>query len=290
MYSPKQMLIQTFISYLQTTYQTVFGHEPSHYRDFLGSIAHMALGLLTRSDALYHDLEHTILVTSVGQEIMRAKRLLEGGRSVTPEDWSHFISALLCHDIGYLKGVCCQDDWQAGRFATGTNEEFILLPVGSTDAALTAYHVDRSKQFVKEQFQDDWPVTVETVLQIIEFTRFPVPPADFYQDTKQLPGLARAADLIGQLSDHHYLNKLPALFYEFEQAGTNRTLGYQHPDDMRSGFSRFYWHGVYPYVQDAIAYLNQTQSGQQIVAALNANVFDSERPVSERSMVQLRVS
>ncbi|HBB33823.1 MAG TPA: metal-dependent phosphohydrolase, partial [Cyanobacteria bacterium UBA9273] len=56
------------------------------------------------SDALYHNVEHTILVTLVGQEILRGKHIRDGG--VSCEDWLHFIISLLCHDIGYVKGVC----------------------------------------------------------------------------------------------------------------------------------------------------------------------------------------
>ena len=36
----------------------------------------------------------------------------------------------------------------------------------------------------------------------------------------------RAADLIGQLGDPHYLRKANALYYEFEEVGMNKQLGY----------------------------------------------------------------
>src|SRR5215469_12457381 len=45
--------------------------------------------------------------TLVGQEILRGKHISEGG--VTPRDWLHFIISLLCHDIGYVRGVCRGD-------------------------------------------------------------------------------------------------------------------------------------------------------------------------------------
>ena len=52
------------------------------------------------------------------------------------------------------------------------------------------------------------PLTdVETLQHNIELTRFPVPKDEKYQDTIDYPGLARAADLIGQLSDPNYLSK-----------------------------------------------------------------------------------
>jgi hypothetical protein len=52
------------------------------------------------SDALYHNVEHTILVTLVGQEILRGKHIREG--SISCEDWMHTMISLLCHDIGYV--------------------------------------------------------------------------------------------------------------------------------------------------------------------------------------------
>lgn len=60
--------------------------------------------------------------------------------------------SLLCHDIGYVKGVCRADNIKNRVFATGVGDETIVLPFGATDAALTPYHVDRGKLFVKVTF------------------------------------------------------------------------------------------------------------------------------------------
>ena len=49
--------------------------------------ARMALENIANSDALYHNTEHTMLVTIVGQEILSGKHMSEGG--VTPDDWLH---------------------------------------------------------------------------------------------------------------------------------------------------------------------------------------------------------
>lgn len=87
------------------------------------------------------------------------------------------------------------------------------------------------------------------------------------------PMLVRAADLIGQLSDPRYLQKIPALFYEFEETGVNARLGYRHPGELRHSYPGFYWTSVHPYIKDALGYLGQTQQGQQMRASLYANVF-----------------
>ena len=49
----------------------------------------MALENIANSDALYHNVEHTILVTLVGQEILRGKHIREGG--IACEDWLHYL-------------------------------------------------------------------------------------------------------------------------------------------------------------------------------------------------------
>ena len=66
-------------------------------------VAQLALENIATSDAAYHDVNHTIMVTLVGQEILRGRHISVGG--VTPRDWLHFIISLLCHDIGYVRGI-----------------------------------------------------------------------------------------------------------------------------------------------------------------------------------------
>ncbi|NJR32915.1 MAG: response regulator transcription factor [Chamaesiphon sp. CSU_1_12] len=68
--------------------------------------ARIALECIGNSDALYHNVEHTVMVTLVGQDILRGRRLRT---DVPPEMWLHVILAALTHDIGYLRGVCRGD-------------------------------------------------------------------------------------------------------------------------------------------------------------------------------------
>jgi hypothetical protein len=214
------------------------------------------------------------MVTLVGQTILEGKHLCEGG--VTPRDWLHFIIALLCHDIGYVKGVC-QDD-KDDLAATGVEGETVKLPSGGTDAVLTPYHVDRSKLFIRERFGGNLlgDVDAEIIASYIEITRHPKPEDEFYNDTKGFPGLLRAADYIGQLGDPNYLRKLPALFYEFEEIGANENTGFKSPGEMRENYARFYWNEVNPYIQDALRYLRVTQEGKHWIANLHAHIFDVE--------------
>jgi hypothetical protein len=264
-----QLEIDAFVQHVQEGYRRVYGGYKTDHAEIVGWAGSMALENIANSDALYHNVDHTILVTLVGQEILRGKHIREGG--VTADDWLHVSLSLLCHDIGYVKGVCLGD--QGGRYVTGVDGQSITLPAGATDAALTPYHVDRGKLFVQERFAGHELIDVELIKRCIEPTRFPVPHPGDEQDTSGYPALVRAADLIGQLSDPRYLKKIPALFFEFEETGVNRTLGYKHPGDLRQNYPKFYWNSVFPYIREALSYLSLTQAGKQIKANLYANVF-----------------
>jgi hypothetical protein len=272
MFNATELLISAFVDQLKGGYRRTYGGYKKDYEDIIGWVGSMALENIANSDALYHNVEHTILVTLVGQELLRGKHIREGG--VTTEDWLHFIISLVCHDIGYVKRVCRQD--RDGLYATGKDGQMVSLPPGATDAALTPHHVDRAKLFVDERFGGHKLIDAELVKRNIELTRFPVPSAEDHQDTIHFPGLLRASDLIGQLSDPRYLKKIAALFYEFEETGVNKHLNYATPADLRNNYPKFYWNGVYPYVKDALDYLSLTQQGQQIIANLYANVFTVE--------------
>ena len=93
-------------------------------------------------------------------------------------------------------------------------------------------------------------------------------------DLAQTP---RAADLIGQLGDPHYLRKSNALYYEFEETGLNRQFGYELPADLFDKYPQFYWNSVFPHIQEGSRYLNVTSSGRQWIAGLYSNVFRAER-------------
>ncbi|WP_442921818.1 hypothetical protein [Microcoleus sp. ARI1-A5] len=103
-------------------------------------------------------------------------------------------------------------------------------------------------------------IDAEAILLNIELTRFPVPNGEEHSCTVSYPGLVRAADLLGQLSDPRYLQKMPALFYEFEEIGTNETLGYRHPADLRAGYPKFFWNVVYRYIQEGLQHLEMTKN------------------------------
>jgi hypothetical protein len=282
MFNTTEILIDAFVKQIREGYRRTYGCLKTDYQDIIAWAGNMALENIANSDALYHNVEHSILVTLVGQEILRGKHIREGG--VSSEDWLHCIISLLCHDIGYVKGVCRQDKEIDGLYSTGKDGKMIPLPPGASDASLTPYHVDRAKLFIDERFGGHKLIDSEVIKSNIELTRFPVPAKEDSQGTQCFAGLVRAADLIGQLSDPRYLNKITSLFYEFEETGMNKVLGYKTPADLRKNYAKFYWNGVYPYIQDGLRYLSLTQQGKQIIANLYSNVFvvEHERQIEEK--------
>jgi hypothetical protein len=272
MFNPTQLVIDAFVERLAANYVRIYGKLEPEYPNIIAFCGRLALENIANSDAAYHDVNHTILVTEVGQEVLRGKHVSEGG--VSPRDWLHFVIALLCHDIGYVRGVCRGD--REGRYVTDMTGQTVTVPPGSTDAALTPYHVSRGEIFVRERFGRVQILDAEVIIANIEHTRFPVPEGEAYADTKSYPALVRASDLIGQLSDINYLRKVGALFREFEETGTAAKLGYKNADDLRRAYPGFFWKVVTPYIQDGMRYLRVTQEGKQWIANLFAHVFAEE--------------
>src|ERR671932_1990845 len=134
MFNPTEEIISGCVKRLQAGYYQVYGSFKADYADIIARAGSMVLENIANSDALYHNVEHTVLVSLVGQEILRGKYIREG--NVSNEDWLHFIISLLCHDIGYLKGICRGDRAKERVYDTGLDNVLIELPFGSTDASL----------------------------------------------------------------------------------------------------------------------------------------------------------
>jgi hypothetical protein len=249
-----------------------FGSSHTQLSEMLPAAARIALECIGNSDALYHNVEHTLLVTLAGHEILRGRALHS---HMTAEDYVHVIMACLLHDIGYVRGLFKEDD--SNGFVIDRGGRKICLPRGSSDASLMPYHVDRSKLYVINRIEGMAPLDKDRIARAIEGTRFP-PLAGQQFDEEQ--SIVRAADLIGQLGDPNYIRKANALYHEFEEVGINRQLGYGSPADIVNRYPQFYWNSVAPHIQTEIRYLNMTSTGRQWIANLYANVFRAERDIS----------
>jgi hypothetical protein len=258
-------------SFLAIDMKDRFGRAHARLAEILPYAARLTLECIGNSDALFHNVEHTMLITQVGHDIFKGRALLTHS---TPIEYSNFIVACLAHDIGYVRGVV-KGDGNDGLVVDAAGRK-VTLPRGSSDAALAPYHVERSKLFVLERFAEVEELDGQLIAGAIEYTRFPYSSAPDVANIDEWAALLRAADLIGQLGDPQYLRKTNALFYEFEEIGLNRQLGYESPADLVDKYPQFYWDSVSPNIQSAIRYLNVTSSGRQWINGLYANVFRAE--------------
>ncbi len=140
-----------------------FGATHAGLTELIPSVARLALECIGNSDALYHNVEHTMLVTLAGYDIMKGRALLT---PTQPSDFAHLVVACLMHDIGYVRGIL-KDDSEDG-YVIDEKGGRMKLPRGSSDAALTAHHVDRSKLFVKERISQMELLDAERIARAIE--------------------------------------------------------------------------------------------------------------------------
>ncbi|QDW37329.1 HD domain-containing protein [Bradyrhizobium sp. KBS0727] len=257
--------------FLARDFRQIFGRAHDDHAERLGALARSTIECLGRSDALYHNFEHTMLVTMVGRDILHGLAL---SRRIEPADYSHLIIACLLHDIGYVRGILSGDS--ETEFVVDRSGKRITLTRGASDAALTPYHVDRSKLFAFERLGSSPVIDAERVAKAIESTRFPCQLDRGTTEDDLEPRLVQAADLIGQLGDPMYSRKANALYCEFEEIGMNRQLGYSSPADLIDKYPGFYWNSVSKHLDEGVKYLNLTASGRQWIANLHHHVYCAE--------------
>ena len=272
MFNPTQLVIDEFVEHMKGAYHRTYGLLEPEYPNIVAFVGRIALENIANSDASYHDVFHTIMVTEVGLEILRGKHISQGG--VSPKDWLHFAISLLCHDIGFVRGACLADD-ETSVVVDESGTRF-RLPRGASDAILAPYHVTRGKIVVRERFANHRLLDSERLARAIELTRFPVPDDQDHKETDSEAGLVRAADLIGQLADPNYPSKLNALFQEFSENGIAETMGLATPADLVDCYPKFFLSAVEPFIGDGLRYLRMTVEGKRWVTSLYGNVFMAE--------------
>lgn len=272
MLNPNAMVAEVLSRELSETYLQYFSHRRTEYAAYIGGAARLVIERIANSNALYHDVEHTVMVVLVGQQVLRGRML---ATSISPEDWLHFICALLVHDIGFVRGVC-EGDGPNCLVVDETGEK-ATPPRGASDAWLAPYHVDRGKLYARQRFGSSSFVDAERICAAIEMTRFPPPSGPDHADTEGEAGLARAADLIGQMADPFYHRKIVALFHEFAETGANETFGFENPADLADHYPTFFKEHVEPLIQPALGFLSLTTEGKQWIAGLDSNLYQVER-------------
>src|SRR5712671_4394727 len=135
-----------------------FGSSQTRFVEMVPSAARIALECIGNSDALYHNVEHTLLVTLAGHDILRGRAL---HTHITADDYAHVIIACLTHDIGYVRGLFKEDD--ADGFVIDSRGSKVTLPRGSSDAGLMPHHVNRSKLYVMKRIEGMAPLNKQRI-------------------------------------------------------------------------------------------------------------------------------
>ena len=117
------------------------------------------------------------------------------------------------HDTGYIQAV--EDD-------TGTGAKY------------TVCHIERSIEFMKKYFQDHgFPSEYLPICSnFLRCTGLDVKIAEIKFQSREheiLGKILGTADLIGQMANENYLEKLPFLYYEFKEGGVP---GYKDEFDL----------------------------------------------------------
>jgi hypothetical protein len=153
-------------------------------------------------DARYHDFEHTLQGTLCFARLLRA-RYQAGGQPVLSERIFQLgLLAMLLHDTGYLKK---RGDTQG------------------TGAKYTLTHVKRSTEFAAGLLAEVGcqPADIRAVQNMIRCTGLDAAlnVIQFQDQMEKTVGLALGtADLLGQIAADDYIEKLPVLYAEFEEA------------------------------------------------------------------------
>ena len=146
----------------------------------------------------YHNRTHT------NEVVLCAARMLHGlhlaGRGLDADHVDAALIGALMHDIGYL---------MRDEEASGTGAQF------------TNTHVLRGVEFARTHLVDLPPDVLDTTTKVILLTDHRKHPewVKFDNLQQQLAAYATAtADLIGQMANREYLERLVLLYFEFEEA------------------------------------------------------------------------
>lgn len=167
----------------------------------------------------YHDIFHTLDV------LLASARLVHGaattGIAFSVDDINHILLAALMHDTGYI---------QRQSESSGTGAQF------------TAIHIERSIEFVSSYFRNHARIEVdlEAMAQILHCTGLTtkIDAIAFRSEQTRLLGfILGTGDLLGQMSDRYYIEKLPILYEEFQEGDIP---GFSSDVDLMRGTPDFY--------------------------------------------------
>ncbi len=168
----------------------------------------------------YHDLTHTMDAFMCGVRLMHGVHV--SGTSLREHEVTLVMAAMLLHDVGYAQ-------MRNGR-ETGTGAQY------------TRDHVERGIDFMRRylaarNLPDSLASDLEPMIRCSDPV-LPLTQIDFPNERTRLLGqIVGTADLVGQMADRNYLEKLSALYRELEEG---RIGNYRSPYDMLCKTHEFY--------------------------------------------------
>lgn len=171
------------------------------------------------SNTKYHDLEHTNMV------VLATVRLMHGcflkGYTFIPENIFLGFAAALFHDVGLIQA---------------------LTEKNGTGAVFTVGHEERSIAFMGSYLarKNFSPQMIEDCAALIRCTILGIKIKEISFRNKEIETLGKiigSADLLGQMADRCYLEKLLLLYKEFEEA---RLPGFDSELDLLHKTESFY--------------------------------------------------
>ena len=153
-----------------------------------------------RCNTKYHDLRHTSDAFLVMARLIHGAIL--GKERISGENAILALIATLMHDVGYI---------QTENDLSGTGAKYTKEHVDRSIKFMKKYYA--KKGFSKEQFKMCSTLLLCTGLNT-KLNEIPFPSLE----AELLGKMVGTADLVGQMSDRTYLEKLPFLFHEFREA------------------------------------------------------------------------
>lgn len=233
------------------------------------------------NDARYHDFEHTLQVTLCMVRLLRGRHRVKNARPrLTQRMFELGLLAILLHDTGYLK-------------RRGDNK--------GTGAKYTLIHVDRSGEFAAKflRARGFSKADIHAVQDMIHCTGVNVDlkTIPFESRLERVVGFALSTgDLLGQMAAEDYVEKLPRLYSEFDEAGRYEKDGskgsalgmFAGADDLMRKTPGFWQYYVLPKItKDFIGlykFLNSPypDGPNEYVQRIEANVARVSRLVAQR--------
>ncbi|MEE9912534.1 MAG: hypothetical protein K4571_12505 [Deltaproteobacteria bacterium] len=195
--------------YFDTALQDIEGLFEGKYKGF------------RKCNTAYHDLRHTMMVMLAMARLMHGASL-QGIHFSDKEMNLGLISALM-HDTGYIQS---DDD------------------VVGTGAKYTLVHITRSICFVQNYYEENdyFAEDMKNFHDILSCTGIHTMVADVEFASENIAMLGKmlgTADLLGQMADRLYLEKLVLLYNEFEEGGVP---GFDSETDLFRKTVSFYKH------------------------------------------------